>query len=77
MAKDQYCPNCGYVGKGTVRGSLAITLVLLCFFIVPGIIYELWREGGGRRKCKACGAFGLIPADSPNAQKLMTQGKGE
>lgn len=75
MAKKQYCPNCGNVGKGTVRGSLAITLLLLCFFILPGIIYELWRESGGRRKCKVCGANGMIPADSPNAQKLMAQSK--
>lgn len=73
MSKKQYCANCGNIGKGTVRGSLAITLLLLCFFIVPGIIYELWREGGGRKKCKSCGAFGMIPVDSPNAKKLMAE----
>lgn len=73
MAKKQYCPHCGTIGKGTVRGSLAITLVLLFFFIVPGIIYELWRESGGRKKCKSCGVFGLIPIDSPKAQELMAK----
>ena len=76
MSKKQYCPNCGSIGKGTVRGSISITVLLLFFFIVPGIIYELWRESGGRKKCKSCAAFGMIPVDSPNAKKLMTEKEG-
>lgn len=34
-------PNCGYKGpaKKTRRGSVVVMLILLCFWILPGIIY--------------------------------------
>lgn len=41
-----YCPECWYEGqtsKTEQKGSLAVTLVLLIFMIIPWIIYEVWR----------------------------------
>ncbi|WP_171488556.1 hypothetical protein [Acinetobacter defluvii] len=39
----------------TYRGSIFITLLLLCFAIIPGVIYELWRRHLGK-VCRHCGA---------------------
>jgi len=49
------CPNCGYTGKpgkiGWDAGSVLITLILLICFILPGIIYALWRDGKANKVC--------------------------
>lgn len=73
MNKEQYCTSCGFVGKGKYRGSLLTTLFLLLFFLVPGLVYEWWRTRKGPCVCPSCKAETLIPANSPNAKKLMAQ----
>ena len=49
-------PNCGYKGrsKRKARGSIIIALILLCFFIFPGIIYLIFTSGY-RYYCPECG----------------------
>jgi len=75
MAKEWVCTSCGYKGKQKqqVKGSCLIELVLWLTFIVPGIIYTLWRLTSGKvQVCPKCGAQGMIPADSPMAQKILS-----
>jgi hypothetical protein len=67
-----YCTSCGELSNGKVKGSLFITLLLLCCVIIPGIIYEVWR-GTGAKLCKGCNAQTLIPAKSPRAIQLQKQ----
>ena len=49
------CPNCGYVGKPTCvgwdAGSYFIAIILLIIFIIPGIIYIIWRDSKSRQIC--------------------------
>lgn len=40
------CNNCGSVSKSKLKGSGWITLILILFYIVPGIIYMIWRRSG-------------------------------
>lgn len=49
-------PNCGYKGKPRrqARGSVLVGLILLCFFLVPGILYFMFK-GGYRYSCPKCG----------------------
>lgn len=49
-------PNCGYKGqpKREGKGSAIVLIVLLCFFILPGILYA-FACGGARIKCPKCG----------------------
>ncbi|HUY62226.1 MAG TPA: hypothetical protein VMV50_00300 [Candidatus Paceibacterota bacterium] len=78
MKDPMVCTNCGHVGspKEEIPGSIWITLILLCFFILPGIIYEIWRNSGTKKVCKLCGNANLVPIDSPNAIKMLeSQGK--
>lgn len=41
------CANCGIMNevplKNRMKGSFPIELVLWLFFIIPGIIYTIWR----------------------------------
>lgn len=48
------CLSCGHYSVPTYRGSIFITLLLLCFAIIPGIIYEMWRRHAGKI-CRYCG----------------------
>ena len=64
------CTTCGHVGEEITkgRGSVILALVLLCFFLVPGIIYILWCAVSRYDACAKCGATTLVPMDSPVAK---------
>jgi hypothetical protein len=52
------CPNanCGYRGlaRRQARGSCLIAFILLCFFILPGVLYLMFFQGY-RYYCPQCG----------------------
>lgn len=48
------CIACGHVGALKLRGSVFITIILLFLYIIPGVIYMVWRRGG--KVCSACGS---------------------
>ena len=72
------CSNCGHVGKIklSIKGNLLIEIILWLFFLIPGIIYSIWRQSSYHDTCSACGSRELIPIDSPLGIKLLSdQGK--
>lgn len=75
MSDDEYiCKSCGSIGAEThKRGSGWITLILLFCYIVPGIIYSLWRSTTVRLVCSECGSPEIVGTDTPIGQKLVTQ----
>lgn len=69
------CTLCGYagsVGKKN-KGSDLIEVVLWLFFLIPGIIYSIWRRSDKQSVCPKCGNKTMIPADSPQGQRLMAE----
>ncbi len=58
MQTEIICPNanCGYKGppKKVARGSTFIGLILCCFFLLPGILYFMFKSGY-RYICPQCG----------------------
>jgi len=52
-----------------MKGNGWIELVLYLFYIIPGIIYSIWRRSGEPNVCPLCKAAGLVPvsAAKPNA----------
>ena len=75
MAKELLCTNCGYQGKPklVVKGSILIELVLWICFIIPGLIYSIWRLTTKHKACPSCGAPNMIPLDSPRAQQMLSE----
>src|SRR5579863_966040 len=57
-AGDIICPNpqCGYQGppRREARGSCLVGLILLLFFLLPGILYFMFKRGY-RYYCPRCG----------------------
>lgn len=68
---ERFCTTCGHQGPGRnhTRGSFAVEIVLWLLFIVPGLIYSLWRLSTRRPVCALCGATTLVPPNSPVAQR--------
>jgi hypothetical protein len=52
------CPSCQYVGESVdiARGSRRTEVVLWCTFLVPGLLYTLWRQSrdGRYSGCPQC-----------------------
>jgi hypothetical protein len=75
-----YCQHCGSLGapKTRVKGSFWIEVILWFCFLVPGVIYSVWRLTTKDKVCTACGALNMIPVDSPKAQAArLTLAPGE
>lgn len=68
------CTQCGYVGKpkGAIKGNGAIELILW-LFILPGLIYSIWRSSSRHKVCPQCKSPTLIPINSPRAKKVMLE----
>lgn len=66
----RFCSTCESVtpARTATRGSLAIEIVLWLCFILPGLLYSLWRLTTRHLVCGACGQPGVVPTDSPRAR---------
>lgn len=56
------CERCATVAvpKTITKGAFLIELVLWCAFLVPGLVYSLWRLTTRYEGCPACGGQ-MIP----------------
>lgn len=72
---EKICTNCGYRGKArkVTKGSILIEIVAWICFIIPGVIYSLWRISSRYYACPKCKAPNMIPLDSPIAQTLISK----
>ena len=48
------CKHCKFVGPGELPGYGWIEAVLYLFYLIPGVIYSVWRRGKGRHVCPRC-----------------------
>ena len=73
MAKSLLCTECHHVGppQRITRGSFWVEVLAWLLFLVPGLIYSLWRLGTRYNGCPACGSRNLIPLDSPRGQQML------
>ena len=71
--KPMACLKCGMVGptKIETRGYFMVELVLWLCFLLPGLIYSVWRVSSRRIVCPSCGSAELVPPDSPAAKKML------
>ena len=69
LGRDSFCTSCGHQGvaKTVTRGSIVIEILLWICFLVPGIIYSIWRLTSKHKACPKCGAQSLIGPESPVA----------
>lgn len=68
------CNNCGHVGWSKNRGNFLITIVLAFFFLIPAVIYEIWRRSG-LGVCESCGSDSLKPSNQCTTNKPSDTGE--
>ena len=73
MAEQKLCTVCGAIGttKRNMKGSLLTEFLLWCFFLLPGLIYSIWRHSSVAQVCRNCGSPAVIPLGSPVAQQTL------
>ncbi|MCE5185066.1 MAG: YqaE/Pmp3 family membrane protein [Planctomycetaceae bacterium] len=59
--------------KKVTRGSFFIEILLWLFFLLPGLIYSIWRLSSRSVVCRSCGSPNLVPLDSPVGMQLVKQ----
>lgn len=71
----KHCMTCGTDAppKQIVKGHILIELILWLCFLVPGLIYSIWRMSSKYEACSACGAATLVPLDAPAANAHRKQ----
>lgn len=57
----KHCKNCGFVGSPALPGHGLVELLLWLCYLLPGLIYSLWRRGSGKHVCPTCHAPYMIP----------------
>ena len=71
----KYCTACGHVGFPAFhqQGSAGVEILLWLTFIVPGIIYSIWRSSTRKWVCASCGNSMIIPLDSPVSKQARAR----
>ncbi len=58
------------IGRSSARyvrsGSVRLGLLLLCLFVVPGVVYLLWHLCEGHWGCSTCGSRRIVPLEDPD-----------
>jgi hypothetical protein len=71
------CTLCGHETLQPLRklpGSGWVSLALLVPFLLPGVVYQVWRIAMRREVCPRCGSHALIPGDAPLARTWRAAG---
>lgn len=63
-------------GEDNYKGSVLITIILLICFIVPGIIYGIWRGSTRHKTCPYCKSSEIIPLDTPAGRRITEKLRG-
>lgn len=75
MARELVCTTCGSVAKPerVTKGSMLIEFILWLCFIIPGLIYSIWRLTTRHDACSVCGAATLVPRHSPAGKAIISK----
>ena len=72
MSDKMMCMACGIedTPQRRIKGNILIEIILWLCFLLPGLIYTIWRLSTRARVCRHCGSEHLVPPSSPMAKKL-------
>lgn len=75
FGRDMVCTRCleSDLPRLVKPGSIFIELVLWMAFLLPGLLYSLWRISRQHDACQHCGSTELVETDSPRGIALLRQ----
>jgi len=68
-------PDCGNVGRmvSITKGSFLIETIIWLMFLIPRVLYSVWRFSTRIKGCSLCGSQHRIPVFSMRGQTLLTK----
>jgi DNA-directed RNA polymerase subunit M/transcription elongation factor TFIIS len=75
MKYSSICSSCGELdsSKTVTHGSIFIEILLWLCFIIPGLIYSLWRHTTKHKACSSCGGNELLKLTSPKGKLIFEE----
>lgn len=75
MALRYVCTSCGFYGAGktAIKGNGAIEIILWLCFLIPGLIYSIWRSTSRHKVCPMCKNATLVPDHTPIGRKMIRE----
>ena len=75
MEGEYICMHCRTIGDRELyrKGKTVVEVILWLFFLLPGLIYSIWRRTGRYYACSNCGTPGMIPIGSPMGKHLLSE----
>lgn len=66
------CTRCGSIAEPRTHtpGSFFIEVLAWLMFLLPGLLYSMWRISARREVCPTCGAEEIVPCDTPRGRRL-------
>jgi hypothetical protein len=67
------CTHCGKRGYPVLapRGHVFFEVILWVCYVVPGIIYSIWRRVRTKEVCPFCNHSSMVSSYSPKAKMLL------
>ncbi|MEQ1741845.1 MAG: HDOD domain-containing protein [Candidatus Nitrotoga sp.] len=71
------CTSCAYEGetKTISKGSANTGIILWFFFLIPGLVYSIWRFLSRHEVCPICNQATIIPVGSPKAKNVIRESR--
>jgi hypothetical protein len=70
------CTRCGTAFKQPkkfVAGSFALEVLLWLLFLLPGLLYSIWRQTTRAKVCPSCKSPDIIRLDTPEGRRLQAR----
>lgn len=77
MNNQKICMTCGATGfpVSVIKGAFGTELLLWLFFLVPGLIYSIWRSTTRCMACPSCGSTQIVPLSTPMGMKMWEEAR--
>jgi len=75
MEGEYICTQCRHIGDRDLnrKGKASVEVILWLLFLVPGLIYSIWRRTGRWFACPVCGSHHLVPFRSPLGRDALAK----
>jgi hypothetical protein len=65
------CKTISEQSKTTMPGSDGAEIALWILFLLPGIVYSIWRNNAKAEVCPSCNSKAIVPLSSPAGQSIQ------
>lgn len=75
LSEEFICRMCRHIGPLELnkKGKLSIETILWVLFLIPGLVYSIWRRTGRWFACPDGGSYHLVPLRSPMGRDALAK----